>query len=314
MPPELAQHDTSKTRRTRRLGTPPHSAPADLTLPQPSGRDAAEQLWIHPDHVQMLRHAGLTTFDAIMNDHGGHCLRKLPARENWRLELAKRDGTHVTAYLKKHRHRDVFSRLRLRRRRRPASPARHEAEMLVELDRDGIPAMELIAFGEKRTPSGHHESFLLTKELAGFTQLDHFIRQRFAPRSKQSPSHRDRDLRTLVGEVADAAAHFHACGYNHRDLYCCHFFIRESVRGEFAVHLIDLQRVQHRRRFRHRWIVKDLAQLAYSAPAERIGATHRLAFIKRYLGIRKLRPADKRLIRQVLAKQDRMERKLGLHP
>ena len=47
--------------------------------------------------------------------------------------------------------------------------------------------------------------------------------------------------------------------------------------------------------------MKDLAQLAYSAPRDRITCTHKMAFIKHYLGVRKLRPCDKRLIRKVLA-------------
>ena len=96
------------------------------------------------------------------------------------------------------------------------------------------------------------------------------------------------------------------------NFYCCHFFVREDAPGEFAIRLIDLQRVQHRRRFRRRWLVKDLAQLAYSAPRDRITRTRRLAFLRRYLGIEKLRPRDKRLIRRVLAKQKRMERRRGI--
>ena len=76
--------------------------------------------------------------------------------------------------------------------------------------------------------------------------------------------------------------------------------------------LIDLQRVEHRRRFRRRWLVKDLAQLAYSAARDRITRTHRIAFLRHYLGVRKLRPEDKRLVRAVLAKKGRMERREGL--
>ncbi len=37
-----------------------------------------------------------------------------------------------------------------------------------------------------------------------------------------------------------------------------------------------------------------------------------MMFVKRYLGVKKLRPQDKRLIRQVLAKQRWMERTLGV--
>jgi heptose I phosphotransferase len=114
--------------------------------------------------------------------------------------------------------------------------------------------------------------------------------------------------------VAAVAARFHRSGYNHRDLYCCHFFIKETATGVFQVNLIDLQRVEHRRYLRWRWLVKDLAQLAYSAPRDRVTCTQKMAFIKQYLGVKKLRPQDKRLIRRVLAKQRSMERNLGAHP
>ena len=122
---------------------------------------------------------------------------------------------------------------------------------------------------------------------------------------------RDHNLDRLIRQLALVVRQFHAAGYNHRDLYCCHFFVKEPVRGRFEVRLIDLQRVQRRRLFRRRWIVKDLAQLAYSAPADQIKCTHKMAFIRHYLGVRKLTAADKRLIRQVLAKQQRMQRRLG---
>jgi hypothetical protein len=123
-------------------------------------------------------------------------------------------------------------------------------------------------------------------------------------------SHLDR----LIADVADVASRFHREGFNHRDLYCCHFFIREASRGRFLVNVIDLQRVERRRWLRRRWVVKDLAQLAYSAPRERISRTRRLAFMKHYLQTSRLRPEHKRLIRQVLAKQRTMERRLGAHP
>src|SRR5690606_27146294 len=113
------------------------------------------------------------------------------------------------------------------------------------------------------------ESFILTEELQGFTQLDHFLQKRFPPLEGNRAAPRDPHLMKLIAEVASVAAKFHRLGYNHRDLYCCHFFIKETEPGEFKVNLIDLQRVEHRRHFRSRWLVKDLGQLAYSAPAER---------------------------------------------
>jgi len=69
--------------------------------------------------------------------------------------------------------------------------------------------------------------------------------------------------------------------------------------------------VQHRRRLRRRWLVKDLAQLAWSAPRDRVNCAIRVAFLKHYLGVRKLRAQDKRLVRRVLAKQQTIERRHG---
>ena len=45
-----------------------------------------------------------------------------------------------------------------------------------------------------------------------------------------------------------------------------------------------------------------------------MSCTRRLAFFRAYLGVSKLGPADKRLLRAVLRKQKLMELKLGLHP
>lgn len=285
-------------------------AHAGKTCPAPASANG--QIWIAQEYRERLARAGLDSFDSVMTGGQGRLLRTLPDRENWRLELAG-GGPGRGMYLKRHRQRSMAHWLRACLGAGPGATAgRIEAENVVRLQQSGIDAMPLVAYGERLHRGGLAESFLLTEELTGFTQLDHFLRQRFAPAAKRR--RRDRPLERLIDRVADVAARFHRAGFNHRDFYCCHFFIRETAPSEFAVHLIDLQRVERRRRLRRRWIVKDLAQLAYSAPAERITCTRRMAFIKRYLGIRRLRPDDKRLIRQVLAKQRSLVRRHGVHP
>jgi heptose I phosphotransferase len=77
---------------------------------------------------------------------------------------------------------------------------------------------------------------------------------------------------------------------------------------EFDVHLIDLQRVQYRRCWRHRWVVKDLGQLNYSAPPEAISRTDRLRFLKSYFQIDRLGKRERRLVRRVMAKTARIAR------
>lgn len=271
------------------------------------------QMWIDRVFRSALKDAGIASFESMMTTTKGHLLRALPDRENWRLDLDAKNTGVQGAYLKKHHVRTAGSWLRAKLGSCPGKSAgRVEARNVARLARGGIAAMRLIAYGEKLHNDGLLESFVLTEELVGYTQLDHFLRQRFPIRRLDRPTPRDHRLDQLIREVAAVASKFHKLGYNHRDLYCCHFFIKEPQPSQFKVNLIDLQRVEHRRHFRWRWLVKDLAQLAYSAPRERISLTQRMAFVKYYLGVKKLSPEHKRLIRQVLAKQRLMERHLGM--
>ena len=264
------------------------------------------RLWIASEWVERLTALGLGSFRALMDCDRGVRLRRVAERENWRLELPTASGA-VTAYLKKHRSRSWRSLFGAALAR---SPGRVEAENIARLTELGVPTMRPIAYGEALQAVGLVESFVMTEELRGYIPLDDMLRAR---RSSSHDGGR-RGLRRLLAAVAHVAARFHASGFNHRDFYGCHFFIQESAAGRFDVRLIDLQRVQRRRWLRRRWIVKDLAQLAYSTPRDAVRTTDAIFFFKRYLGVRKLRPDDKRLWRRVLARMRGMERKLGGRP
>jgi len=278
------------------------------------------QFWIASDYAASLELAGLARFEGIVSTTRGQLLRRLADRENRRFELHLAQRGTRGMYLKTHRIRSWRSWLRARLGVGPGpSPGRTEAEHIARLQTLGVATMSLVAWGQRLGLDGTAESFVLTEELTGFTQLDHFLRRRFPDLADRAavgrkPAPRDGDLRQLIRGVADVAARFHGLGFNHRDFYCCHFFIRETLRGRFDVHLIDLQRVEERRWFRRRWLVKDLGQLAYSAPRDRVSRAQRMAFIKRYLGVSKLRRSDKRLIRAVLARQRALEHRHGAHP
>jgi heptose I phosphotransferase len=312
--PEAVTRNVDRLLTRRRVWEVRERATEDGPAVRPLEAVEAGTMWIDRDFRSSLERAGLNRFEAVMSTTQGRQLRALKDRENWRIELHAAHGP-LGAYLKKHHVRSWSSWWRAKVGAGPGrSAGRAEARNAARLARGGIAAMRLIAYGEKLHGDGLLESFVLTEELAGYIQLDHYLRQRCAALPARPSSPRDSALDRLVRQVADVASRLHRQGYNHRDLYCCHFFIREPSAAEFQVNLIDLQRVEHRRRFRFRWLVKDLAQLAYSAPRDRIGCRHKLAFIKQYLGVQRLRPRDKRLIRQVLAKQRWMERTLGLHP
>jgi heptose I phosphotransferase len=271
--------------------------------------------WLDRRFQPQFRQAGLAGFEDFMATVNGRCLRELKIRENWYLPAPDALPACAGLYLKKHRVRTWSSLLRAVLGIGPGeTAARAEVQNVECLTSHGIEVMRVVAYGEKLHRNGLLESFLLTEELEGYTDLRCFLLCRFGSRQSQPGAARDRDLERLIRQVADVARRFHEAGYNHRDFYCCHFFVKQSAPGDFDIRLIDLQRVQRRRRFRRRWLIKDLAQLAWSAPRSRVKCTQRLAFIRHYLGVRKLAAADKALIRKVLWKQKFMEWRLGTEP
>ncbi|MGA2256655.1 MAG: lipopolysaccharide kinase InaA family protein [Thermoguttaceae bacterium] len=308
----------------------------------------AANIWIAERYREILKNAELAQFDQVMNTKAGRCLRVLPDRENWYLQ------TTFGMYLKKHRARTwatwIVAALNNTARfwgechncrERPLqrsvrtfmerhaghspqhvhapfglasspSPGRIEAENALALQSLGIDVMPLMAYGEKLHADGRLESFLLSEELVGYCELQDFIQLRFPLRNNGSPL--EPALRRLIVQVADIARRFHAAGFNHRDFYCCHFLVKEMSPDQFDVRLIDLQRVQQRRWFRRRWIVKDLAQLVSMSPDDRVGCREKILFLRTYLGVRKLRPQDKRLVHDVLWKLSWIRRRTRHKP
>jgi heptose I phosphotransferase len=277
-------------------------------------------MWIADRYRDVLQDAGLAEFDQVMNTAGGRCLRVLADRENWYLKGPGQSSRETAAatdapgmYLKKHRIRTWRTRIAaICGAAAGMSPGRVEAENAQALQAAGIDVMPLMAFGERLRADGRQDSFLLSEELQGYCELQEFIERRFPARSTSSPP--VAMLHRLIVQVAAIARQFHAAGFNHRDFYCCHFLVKETSPGECDVRLIDLQRVQRRVWFRRRWIVKDLAQLASMSPDDCIGCREKLLFLRTYLGVRKLRPEDKRLIRDVLGKLSRIRRRTAASP
>lgn len=94
--------------------------------------------------------------------------------------------------------------------------------------------------------------------------------------------------RALIRKIAEVTRILHENGINHRDYYLCHFLLDVSAgKDNFDLnhlqpYLIDLHRVQFRKKLPARWRIKDLAALYFSALD--IGLTQRdlLRFIRDY--------------------------------
>jgi hypothetical protein len=238
---------------------------------------------IAPGFEPLLRAAGLDSFERAMAAEAppSAVTRAVPGRFTVRIEAPGADRTVL--YLKRHRGRD-------------AGAAAREWRRLGEVGAAGIPCPERVALGERRGLMGSRESLLITLGIPRAEQADRWIRD-----------HPDR-RGDLIDAVAVLARRFHDAGFHHRDLYLCHFFVRESggIGGGGAapleVFLIDLQRCGRLGLLARRWLVKDLAQVHISLGQAGLGPEDWDRFAARYGGL------DRRLLRAILRKSARIAR------
>ena len=208
--------------------------------------------------------------------------RDVPGRLTVGLDLDD-EGSKQRVYLKRHWN------LSQKKSDAPFKEAFSEWNNLRILADAGINVPEALAYGHGLI-NGRSVAFIMMKEVPGM-QADHFIER------KLNKEYNFQDRSTLAKRIAELSIKFHEMGYNHRDFYLCHTFVN-PVENDFELNLIDLQRVQHRKAFRKRWIVKDLAQMAYSS-LKICTRTDRMRFYLKYSGSESLSAADKKFIASI---------------
>lgn len=197
---------------------------------------------------------------ALVQHLEGDVARKVDGRETRRFLLGN------TAYYRKlHTGVGWLEILKnLIRFRLPVIGARNEWQALNRMPAIGIASLEPVGFGEKYTNPARRLSFLITRELQGTLQLDHYLAAR------AEPLRFDQKLR-LIQKIAEISRRLHSNGINHRDFYLCHFMLEMAsvdawLKGsEPLLYLVDLHRAQVRRSVPERWLVKDIASLLFSA-------------------------------------------------
>lgn len=260
-------------------------------------------LSIAEPYKKILEQNGLRNFSDFMSFQGGRVLKRLPSRTIRKLELQTDKGLK-TFFLKSHNsHISIADSLRSFLSGFSRSWGKKEWEVIHAFHECGIPTLTAVAAGED-VSWVHQKSFLITEELQGFQSLEMYLKSQFIlPLSKEKVIIK----RALIKEVADIARTMHGAGFNHRDFYCCHIFIKHGEDGKRQWRVLDLQRVDRRRWFRRRWIIKDLAALNYSAPAPAISVIDRLRFLKYYVNKTELSGKETKLIKQVVCKTNKIE-------
>jgi hypothetical protein len=249
------------------------------------------RLRVAASFASLLRAHGLDSFERVMAWRGGSIARSFPGRVTVRLELPLPAGGRGAFYLKRYG-RDYLSsgRLALRALRLPGGEdeAMREWEALRALRAAGFRTAASVAVGADVTLGIVTRSFVMTAEIKGVVPAHHWLRTAPAPERRQA-----------AVEVAELTERFHRSGFVHQDYYLSHILIAPGAAGKRALFLIDLQRVFRPRVFRRRWIVKDLAQLGYSAQVAGASRTDLFRFYRAYVGGRRLGPADKPRLRWI---------------
>lgn len=240
-------------------------------------------------------------FDDIMALNG-EVIRKAPGRKTKRFSR-----NNEAFYIKAHTGvgwQEILKNLLYFRL--PVLGATNEWHGIHWIRRLGIDTLSIAGYGTTSGNPAKLRSFILTDEISGAISLEDFCGQwsTHPPRTAAQIQLK----RALIQRVAEIARAMHTSGANHRDFYLCHFLLKtddlnlvaqthrkannhiEQGQNDSAatssqdlrLYLIDLHRMQLRRRTPTRWVVKDIAGLFYSAMDIQLSKSDLLRFIKEY--------------------------------
>jgi hypothetical protein len=216
--------------------------------------------------------AAADPFDTIMQ-LDGELYRDVANRRTLRFELGGK-----RYFLKAHYGvgwKEVFKNLL--QLKIPVLGARNEWLAIQQLEQLGVETMTLVGYGERGSNPARKQSFVITEALEETASLEDFCGA-----WEQDPPVTTAGIRLkreLITRIARISRLMHTHGINHRDYYICHFLLDVSADvltvppPSLRLSLIDLHRVQLRRKTPERWIVKDVGGLYFSSM--RIGLTRR---------------------------------------
>lgn len=167
--------------------------------------------------------------------------------------------------------------------RLPVLSAENELNAIRRLEELGIETVRVVGFGIRGSAPARLDSFIVTEELSNTISLEDLSRGWTA----HPPAFPVKTA--IVKKVAEVARRLHQNGVNHRDFYICHFLVNsksmEKVSDEgLHIYLIDLHRVQLRKKVPERWAIKDLAGLYFSSIDIGLNKKDILRFMKFYSG------------------------------
>jgi len=195
---------------------------------------AGVRWWVTPELRETLIGPAGLRMDDWLREGRATVVKQGPHRVVWRVQLA--DGQII--YVKHNLLPDV--RAWLRQLVRP-SKSRMEFDRAVAVASRGVPTVEPLALGERRTILGACDSYLVTRALENTETLNSFLASTLAPMPAPRHSRIRKRLATAIGEFV---ARLHDAGIRHDDLHAANILVRLSDTDDIKLFLIDLNAVR----------------------------------------------------------------------
>ena len=252
------------------------------------------KLIVNHTFAELLRRHNWQTFATIWSRTEDAAIAKKLRTDRITLRFDLDDnGVSRPFYIKRHGRSSWKEYLKpLLRLTWPILGARNEWNAILDFHEIGLPTMTPVAFGESGS-----DSFLITESLENCEKLSQVL----ANSKQANPA--DLDRTQIIRSVASLAKTMHDAGLHHQDFYLGH--LMQSREPPETIYIIDLGRVQKQKPLSQRWIVKDLAQLNFSASG--VPLLERLRFLREYLG-RPLTDQDRHLMTRIEAKTNSIAR------
>ncbi len=199
--------------------------------------------------------------------------------------------------------------------KKPVIGAQNEWHGIHHLGRINIRTMTPAGYGMVNRNPARRKSFVITEALEDTISLEEFC-GRWSSNPPQD-KHEVRFKRWLIDQLARITRVMHNSGANHRDYYLIHFLLRRAYdknhhlsTDKSRLFLIDLHRMQLRKRTPYRWRVKDVAGLYFSSMDMNLSARDLYRFMSIYMGksLREALAEDSRFWKDVQRRGQRVYR------
>jgi heptose I phosphotransferase len=246
-----------------------------------------------------LKGNNLLDFDRVMSIGETRIVKHaIPERRTGTFSF-EQEGKTVCAYLKRHYPLSFGKYFQEMIRFASKKTAFDEFNNILAFHQAGLPTMIPVVAGKRADKVFGSESFLITKGIKDCVTLETYAESCLKTKTFTEKTE-------LIKKTALLSRKMHQSGFNHRDFYLCHLLIGTEENNKDELFVVDLHRVDIRKKVPERWIIKDLAALNYSAKSKNITRTDKLRFLKYYLSTGKISEQDKLFILKIIKKTNRM--------